>query len=80
MLDAALVDGDGGPEFVAVLAFSASKSCRWRLRTEKLPERVFCRKTLAAIGSMPGLELPAMMEMEAVGAMAILLEKRSMMP
>ena len=60
--------------------FSASSFCRWRLRTVKLPESVFCRNTFAAIGSMPGEELPAMIEIEAVGAIAILCEKRSMMP
>ena len=33
-----------------------------------LPERVFCRNALVAIGSMPGDDPPAMMEMDAVGA------------
>jgi hypothetical protein len=35
---------------------------------------------LAAIGSIPGLELPAMIEIDAVGAIAILLENRSITP
>ncbi len=62
------------------MPFSASSFCRCRLRTVKLPDSVFCRNTLAAIGSIPGEELPAMMEIDAVGAIAILWEKRSMMP
>ena len=62
------------------LPFAASSFCKCRLRTVQLPDSVFCRNTLAAIGSMPGLALPAMIEMEAVGAIAILFEKRSMMP
>ena len=37
-------------------------------------------KLLAAIGSMPGDEPPQMIEIEAVGATAILFENRSMMP
>ena len=35
---------------------------------------------MAAIGSIPGLVLPVMIEIDAVGAIAILLEKRSAMP
>ena len=50
------------------------------MRTVKLPDSVFCRNTFGAIGSMPGLALPAMIEMLAVGAIAILLEKRSITP
>ena len=37
-------------------------------------------KLLAAFGSMPGLAPPQMMEMEAVGAIASLLENLSLMP
>ena len=59
------------------LPFAASSRCKCRLRTVKLPDSVFCRNTLAAIGSMPGLAFPAMIEIDAVGAIAILLEKRS---
>src|SRR4051794_29510453 len=62
------------------IPFSASSFCKCRLRTEKLPDSVFCRNTLAAIGSIPGEELPAMMEIDAVGAIDILFENRSMMP
>ena len=60
--------------------FSASSFCRCRLRTVKLPDSVFCRNTLAAIGSIPGDEFPAMIEIDAVGAIDILCENRSMMP
>ena len=46
----------------------------------KLPDSVFCRNTLAAIGSIPGDEFPAMIEIDAVGAIDILCENRSMTP
>jgi hypothetical protein len=39
-----------------------------------LPDRVFCRNALVAIGSMPGEALPAMIELEAVGAIDSLWE------
>ena len=62
------------------IPFAASSFCRCRLRTVKLPDSVFCRNTFAAIGSMPGDAFPAMIEIDAVGAIDILWENRSMMP
>ena len=62
------------------IPFAASSICRCRLRTVKLPDSVFCRNTFAAIGSIPGDEFPAMIEIDAVGAIDILCENRSMMP
>ena len=59
---------------------SSNSFCKCRLRTEKLPDSVFCKKTLAAIGSIPGDALPAMIEIDAVGASDILLENRSITP
>ncbi len=60
--------------------FWASSICKCLLRTVKLPDSVFCRNTLAAIGSIPGLVPPVMMLMLAVGAMAILWLNRSFTP
>ena len=48
--------------------------------TLKDPVRVFCVKELAANGSMPGEEFPAIIEIDAVGAIAILLENLSKTP
>src|SRR5215469_8769799 len=62
------------------MPFSASRACKCRLRTVQLPDSVFCKNTFATIGSMPGDELPAMIEIDAVGAIDILCENRSMMP
>ena len=50
------------------------------MRTLKDPDRVLWVKELAAIGSMPGEAPPQMIEIDAVGAIAILLEKRSAKP
>ena len=44
------------------------------------PERVLCVKLLAAIGSIPGDEPPQIIEIEAVGAIAVLLENLSFIP
>ena len=60
--------------------FSASSAARYLLRTLKEPDKVLWVKLLAAMGSMPGDAPPQMIEIDAVGAIAILLEKRSMMP
>ena len=50
------------------------------MRTLCEPESVLCVKLLAAIGSMPADVPPQMIEIDAVGATADLLEKRSLMP
>ena len=47
------------------------------MRTLNEPDSVLWVKELAAIGSIPGEAPPQMIEIEAVGAIAILLEKRS---
>ena len=60
--------------------FSASISFRYLLRTLKEPDSVLCVKLFAAIGSIPGDAPPQMIEVDAVGAIAILLEKRSWTP
>src|SRR3546814_3206828 len=60
--------------------FSSSSAVRCLLRTLNEPDSVLWVKEFAAIGSMPGEAPPQMIEIEAVGAIAILLEKRSMMP
>src|SRR3546814_13264922 len=60
--------------------FSSSSAVRCLLRTLNEPDSVLWVKELAAIGSMPGEAPPQMIEIEAVGAIAILLEKRSMLP
>src|SRR3546814_20744981 len=60
--------------------FSSSSAVRCLLRTLNEPDSVLWVKELAAIGSMPGEAPPQMIEIEAVGAIATLLEKRSMMP
>ena len=39
-----------------------------------------CVKLLAAIGSIPGEDPPQMIEIEAVGAIAVLLENLSLIP
>src|SRR3546814_3314987 len=57
--------------------FSSSSAARCLLRTLKEPDRVLWVKEFAAIGSMPGEAPPQMIEIEAVGAIANLLEKRS---
>ena len=44
------------------------------------PERVLCAKLFAAIGSTPGEVPPQIIEIEAVGAMAVLLENLSLIP
>ena len=44
------------------------------------PERVLCVKLFAAIGSTPGEVPPQIIEIEAVGAMAVLLENLSLIP
>ena len=59
----------------------ASRSLtKFLLRTLNEPVQVFCVNEFAAKGSIPGEELPAIIEIEAVGAMAILLENLSSMP
>ena len=60
--------------------FSASSAAKCLLRTLNEPDSVLWVKLLAAIGSMPGEAPPQMIEMDAVGAIASLFEKRSMMP
>ena len=62
------------------LPFSASRLCSALERTLNEPDRVLWVKLLAAIGSMPGEAPPQMIEIDAVGATAILFEKRSSMP
>ena len=46
----------------------------------KRTSQSFCVNELAAKGSIPGEELPAIIEIEAVGAIAILLVNLSSMP
>ena len=46
----------------------------------KVPESVLCEKTLAAIGSIPGLVPPHIIDIDAVGATAVLLENLSLIP
>ena len=46
----------------------------------KVPESVLCEKTFAAIGSIPGLAPPHIIDIEAVGATAVLLENLSFIP
>ena len=58
----------------------ASTLAREGLRTMKLPDSVLWLYTFAAIGSIPGLAPPQMIEMLAVGAIAILFENRSITP
>jgi hypothetical protein len=53
---------------------------RFLLRTVNEPVNVLCVKELAAKGSIPGEELPAIIEIDAVGAIAVLLLKRSCRP
>ena len=60
--------------------FSANSFFRYLLRTLNEPDRVLWMKELAALGSIPGDEPPQMIEIDAVGAIAILFENRSMMP
>ena len=48
--------------------------------TLKDPDKVFWVKLFVAIGSTPGEEPPQIIEMEAVGAIAILLENLSSTP
>ena len=45
-----------------------------------VPESVLCEKTFAAIGSIPGLAPPHIIDIEAVGATAVLLENLSFIP
>ena len=51
-----------------------------RLRTLNEPLSVLWMKLLAAMGSIPGEAPPQMIEIDAVGAIASLLEKRSSIP
>ena len=46
----------------------------------KVPDKVLWANTFAAIGSIPGLDPPHIIEIDAVGATAVLLEKRSIIP
>ena len=46
--------------------------------TVKVPESVLCEKTFAAIGSIPGLAPPHIIDIDAVGATAVLLENLSL--
>ena len=63
--------------FLPLLSSSLTK---FLFRTLKEPVRVFWVKEFATKGSTPGEELLAMIEIEAVGAMAILLENLSLKP
>ena len=48
--------------------------------TVKVPDNVLCENTLAAIGSIPGLVPPQIIEIDAVGAIAVLFENLSLIP
>ena len=61
-------------------SFSLSSCVRYLLRTVKEPLKVLWVKLFAAIGSIPGEAPPQMIEIDAVGASDILLEKRSWKP
>ena len=81
MLHRALADGDRGPGVLVVLALlrpAASRGTGCAPRTSPTAS-CGCRRW-PPIGSMPGEAPPQMIEIEAVGAIASLLEKRSSMP
>ena len=48
--------------------------------TLKDPDKVLCVKLFAAIGSIPGEDPPHIIEIEAVGAIAVLFENLSLIP
>src|ERR1700750_3310987 len=60
--------------------FSFSNFSRYGFLIEKEPDKVLCGEILAGIGSMQADVPPAMIEIDAVGAIAILHEKRSITP
>ena len=60
--------------------FDSSNFTKFLFRTLNEPVSVFWVKELAAKGSIPGEELLAMIEIEAVGAIASLLENLSSTP
>ena len=61
---------------LSLLCF-ANNSFKYLFLTLKDPERVLCVKLLAAIGSTPGEVPPQIIEIDAVGAIAVLLENLS---
>ena len=58
----------------------ANSSLRYLFLTLNDPERVLCVKLLAAIGSTPGDVPQQIIEIEAVGAIAVLFENLSLKP
>jgi hypothetical protein len=51
--------------------FSLSKFSKYTFLTKKLPLKVFCKYAFPAIGSIHGVQLPAIIDMLAVGAIAV---------
>ena len=53
---------------------------KYLLRTLKDPESVLCVKLFAAIGSTPGEVPPHIIDIDALGAIAVLLENLYIIP